>query len=275
MKKQITAGTELNDLKNRIADWMIKAITLVLVLTMYSCAHSYYIAKGPNVPLFTEKNEFHGSISVGGGELSSCTDVQAAYAISEHIGIMADFMSSSGNNNFDKDIAKSKYFDAALGYFKPFDKYMVFEVYGGFGTDHQEHVYHSTDWASGRTLLDGKANIHYTKTFIQPSVGATFKAIDIAFSTGITRLNYQIESNTVISTSPHAAELKLIVENNNPVLLEPALTIRGGWENVKIQLQYVYSYNLKTTEMYQEKSKFSFGIYFSIAKKYNKDVQTK
>jgi hypothetical protein len=275
MKKHITEGIALNDLTNRIADWMIKAITIVLVLTINSCTHSYYIAKGPNVPLFTEKNEFHGSISVGGGEMSSSTDVQAAYAISGHFGVMADFMSSSGNNYNNKNISKSKYFDGALGYFKPFDKYMVFEVYGGIGTDHQEHVYYSTDWTSGRTNLDGNADIHYTKSFLQPSIGATFKAFDIAFTTGITRLDYRIEKNTVIKASPHAAELILIAEESNPVLFEPAMTIRGGWKNVKIQLQYVYSHNLSTTEMYQDKSKFSFGIYFSIAKKYEKDVQTK
>jgi hypothetical protein len=275
MKGQIKSGMNKNYLNDSLASTMLAGKTLLLALIMSSCAHSYYIPKGPNVPLFTEKNEFHGSISVGAGEISSSTDVQAAYAISDHFGAMTDFMSSSGNMYDDKNSAKTRYFDGALGYFKPFDKFMVFEVFGGIGTGNQKHEYYSTSWNSGQTTSDGKADIHFTKFFLQPSLGATFNAFDIALSTSLIRLNYNIKMNTVINSSPHNEELKYIAENNNPLLLEPAFTIRGGWKYVKVQLQYVYSLNLTTPEMYMEKSKFSIGVYFSVANKYKKNGQVK
>lgn len=275
MKDQTTSGMNKSYPNDAISSTMLAGKTLLLALIMTGCAHSYYIPKGPNVPLFTEKNEFRGSIAVGAGEISSSTDVQAAYAISDHFGAMTDFMSSSGNMYNDDNSAKTRYIDGALGYFKPFDKFMVFEVFGGIGTGNQEHNYYYTSWSTGQTTSDGKAEIKFTKLFVQPSLGATFKAFDVALSTSLIRLNYNIKMNTLSESSPYNEELKYIEENKNPFLLEPAFTIRGGWKSVKVQFQYVYSLNLTSTEMYMDRSKFSLGIYFSIANKYKKDGKVK
>lgn len=67
-----------------------------LSVLLSSCSHYYYVPNVQNVPLFREKNEYRISGSYGFGDESSCAEVQAAYSVSDKIGIMTDFMSAKG-----------------------------------------------------------------------------------------------------------------------------------------------------------------------------------
>jgi hypothetical protein len=246
-------------------------ISLIILFIMSSCAHQYYIPKGPNVPLFTEKNDFRGSISTGSGNGYASADIQAAFAITDHFALISDYMISNGGNKFENN-AKLRYFEGAVGYFKPFDRFMVFEVFGGFGKCSQEHAYYSTQFNPFPvSIFDGKSSLSYISTFLQPSLGATFKAFDVAFTAPFSSLGFEIEKNSLNSTSTYSDQLKLIDENRHVFLFDPAITIRGGWKYVKLQLQYVRSYNLTTQDLNFGKSKFSIGLYISISKK-NKNV---
>ena len=238
-----------------------------------SCAHVYYLPGNPNVPLFTEKYEFHGSLSTGGGAITSGTDVQAALSLTNHIAVMTNFMSSkySSNNSNNGNMSKGTYFEGAAGYFKPFYEYGVFEIYGGVGTGSQHHEYDA--WPGN--IYRGQADLSFAKAFIQPSLGVTFNAFDIALSSGFSRLNFKRMDNSVDPNSMYYDDLDMIASNRISFLFEPAITVRGGWKFVKIQLQYLLSLNLTNNYLNFEPGKLSVGIYISLSKKYMNEISKK
>jgi hypothetical protein len=244
-------------------------IVLFCALILESCAHSYYLPGNHNVPLFTEKNEFHGSISIGGTPVLSGSDVQAALALTDHFAIMTNYSSSKyDNDSDDKNQANGKYFDGAAGYFNLFDRYCVFEVYGGFGYCSQHHEYF--DVLHNNTYL-GKSDFTFNKSFLQPSIGLTFNAFDIALTSGFSRINFYKINYSVDQNSRYYDELEMISRNRTSFLFEPAFTIRGGWKFIKLQFQYIRSINLSNDALNFEPIKYSFGIYVSMSKKYWND----
>jgi len=250
-----------------------KLIVLFCALIFEGCAHFYYLPSNPNVPLFTEKNEFHGSISMGGSAISSGIDAQAAIALTDHFAVMTNYMSSkySSNDPDDKNLTKINYFEGAAGYFKPLNRFWVFEVYGGLGSCSQHHEY----YAYPNYTYRGKADLTFVKLFLQPSLGVTFNAFDIALSSSFSRLNFNKINNSIDQNSIYYSELDMIASNRKSFLFEPAITLRGGWKFVKIQFQYLLSFNLTNDDLMFEPGKVSFGIYISFSKKYRNDRSEK
>lgn len=54
------------------------------------------------------------------------------------------------------------------------------------------------------------------------------------------------------------------LENNSSnFLIEPAITLRGGFEKLKLQLQYGYSVNLSNSNFRQDNSFLTLGLNFN------------
>jgi len=240
---------------------LIQVVSALASVLLCGCAHYYYIPKAHNVPLFTEKNDFRFCISTGFEDNSSSTDIQAAYAVTKNLGIMTDFMFSNGGYFYERNVAKLTYFDGAIGYFKPFGEFWVFETYAGLGTSSQRHEYYSGDY-------QGKSLLKFSKTFFQPSLGITLNAFDIALTTGFSRMNFTRVENSATPGSAYYNDLEMINQDRISTLFEPAFTVRAGWKAVKAQLQYVYTFNLTNPDLPFEYSKVSLGIYVSLSKKY-------
>jgi hypothetical protein len=250
-----------------------RLIVLCCALIFGGCAHFYYLPNNLNVPLFKEKYEFHGSTSLGGGFISTGTDVQTALSLTNHLAVMANYMSSKyySNDPEDDNSIKYNYFEGAAGYFKPFNEFWVFEVYGGFGSGKQHHEYYA--WPDN--TYRGNADLPFVKFFLQPSIGVTFNAFDIALSSSISRLSFNKINNSVDQNSSYYDELDMIARNSKFFLFEPAITIRGGWKFVKMQLQYILLVNSMKNELSFEPQKISLGIYLSLSKKYWNDRSKK
>jgi len=246
----------------------LRIIILSCALITGGCAHFYYLPRNANVPLFKEKNDFNGSVSAGIGTKTSGLEVQAAYAVTDNLAVMANFMSSkyfAAGDPDDHNVSNGSYFDGAAGYFKPLNRFLVFEVFGGLGYCSQHHEYYAYT-LSGYDYR-GYADLAYIKPFLQPSIGASFDIIDIAFSSGITSLNFNKIKNNVDQNSLYYDELERIDMNRSFVLLEPAVTIRTGWKFIKLQAQYMFSFNLTHDFMYFEPVKGSLGIFISLSGK--------
>lgn len=247
-----------------------RIFALFCALIFGGCAHFYYLPDNPNVPLFTEKYEFRGSLSAGGGAVSSGTDIQAAMSVTNHLAVMADFMTSKyySAHKEDKNTIRGNYFDVAAGYFKPFNDHLVFELYGGFGSSSQHHEYYA--WPDN--IYRGKSDLKYVKTFLQPSIGATFNVFDVAFSSGLSSVNFNKIDYSVDETSMYHEELSQLENNRKHFLIEPAITVRAGWKSFKMQFQYIISTNLTHNDLALfEPYKISFGISVSLSKKYIKN----
>jgi len=227
---------------------MIRIVTATLCLSalLCSCTHYYYVSNVQNVPLFKNKNEYRISGSVGTGDESSSVEVQAAVSVTEKLAIMANFMNATGGNPGSTNYGKGNYFEGALGYFRPIERFGVFEIYGGVGGCKQHHKYGE---------YHSKSEVSFGKMFIQPSFGFTSNVIDIAFSTRFSGLNY-------FDVSGASSDEKLLtLSNKSHFFLEPAITLRLGWKHVKVQIQYVYSGYLNNPKLnFYEPVHLSIGL---------------
>jgi len=242
----------------------MKKLTLsgsIFTVLLCSCTHYYYVPNVQNVPLFRETNEFKFSGSVGGGDESTCIEGQLAYALSGNIGIMTNFMYASGGDKAKDNFSDGNYFEGAAGYFKPYSNKTVFEIYGGIGGSSQQHQYNSSGVTSKLT---------FTKFFIQPSYGLTSNAFDVALSTRLCALSYnRIEKSSYLGTLEY--DILNNLSGGSHYFVEPAITVRAGWKNVKVQSQFIYSAYLNDPELYfNEEWHFTFGVCFVIADRYMK-----
>jgi hypothetical protein len=263
-------------MKNLIPATMKKQVIKFLFLLVFlcSCSHYYYVPSVQNVPLFKEKNEFRLSGTHSGGEESVCTEIQAAYSITANIGIMTNYMSARGGNISDNENwAKGNYLEGAIGYFKPLDQNGVFEIYGGIGECNQHHHYMTPFYENGTFSKSpgGTSDLSFTKFFVQPSYGLTFKGVDIAVSTRICVLSFNSVVNQISINTGEYNTLNNISDESH-FFLEPAITFRGGWKYVKIQFQAATASYFNKPDLHFENYHFGIGLYIAIAKRYGKGI---
>lgn len=254
---------------------MIKRISSLLVFTLLlsACSHRYYLPNVHTVPLFKEKNECQLLVATGGGNEISATEVQAAYAVTNHIAAMSSVMFAKGGDVSKNNWGKGYYVEGGMGYYKPLENYAVIEIFGGFGASEQHHQYEYTSvsfWGGGSTKYTGTADLSFTKVFLQPSFGLTFKNFEFALSTRLSYLSFYNINNQIDKRSIEFNYLDTISQNRNSLLLETALTIRGGWKYVKLQLQIGGLNNFTKPGLRFSTSYSSLGLYLSIAKRYRK-----
>jgi len=126
-------------------------IPLFTVLFIFTGCVTLYKPNVINSPLLKEKGEFNTSASIG---LSGCGlyNLQAAYAISNHTGVMIDGMYHNRHSTIsDSSVEKLNMFfgEAGAGYFTAFgnEKNRLFQCYGGCGygitTDKIDNSSHS------------------------------------------------------------------------------------------------------------------------------------
>lgn len=230
-------------------------LLMIAAIPLSSC-HYYYKPNVSNVPLFLEKDEYRVAASVSGGEYIKTLEVQGAYSITNHLAVMSNFMYGYGGDKKKYNYGRGRYLDAAIGYYKPFGRSKVFELYGGLGGCSQFHQY----------SISASSNLFFIKPFIQPSIGFTSKAFDIALSSRISRLSFHgIQDQSQGLDYGNVREISL---NRTSFLMEPALTLRGGWKYTKLQLQLTGLINLKGLHLPFENHNASIGLYFALPKRY-------
>lgn len=250
-------------------------VVLLSAMVNCGCSHYYYVANVQNVPLFQEKEDLRVSAFFGGGDESYSIELQTAYAAGEKVGLMADLMTAWGGKVSDNDYGRGTYVDGAIGYFKPLRETLVFEIYGGIGVSSQHHQYDQVDynyWTGTIVSQDkGSSRLSFVKVFIQPSLGYKFHAFEAALSARTCLLSYtRIINNSTI------ADLNNIDDKIHH-LIEPALTMRAGWKNIKLQAQFSISYYLGEPGFFSyEGVHLSGGFVFTIPtkKSINPDTQT-
>jgi hypothetical protein len=235
-------------------------------LVLSSCSHYYYVANIQNVPMFKEKDELRLSGAYGFGDESNCFEAQAAYSITNKIGVMANLMSARGGDESARNYGKGTYLEGAVGYYKPEGKHGVFEIYGGVGGCSQHHEYLTYEYSSG-TTYSGYSDLSFMKVFVQPSFGLTFNWLDVALSGRICSLIYTSIDNKV-SGSHNDFEKINALQGKVPFNFEPAFTLRTGWENVKIEAQAEYAGMINQSGLnIAEEWHLSIGLNIAFAKR--------
>ena len=202
------------------------------------------------MPLFHEPGEVRLAASVGGGDESSCGELQGAVSFSDHFAMMGNFMHAQ---NSEKKAAQGNLVELGAGYFNPLAEHFVFEFYGGAGYSDQTHRYDEKYWSK----------LNFTRFFAQPSIGFSHNAVDLILSA---RIQSAIFSNIRDNTERNDGLTSL---KESPMInsVEPALTIRLGWKYVKAQFQYL-SVLPDRHKSLVELSHLSFGLQVAIAQRF-------
>lgn len=189
------------------------AIVLLISLCCSSCA-SVYVSSVRNTPLLTKKGEFQGSASFGNG-----ANLNAAYALTNHIGITAGGMYSNNSLvNWKNTYRKHQSAEVALGYFTNKDR-ISFETYIGYGGGHgyaQDSLFGLFIFSNTQQTAEGT----YHRYFIQPTFA--FSPSRVLFALTM-RISY-IEFKDLLVMRDNANPLYL--RNRASYVLEPSFTTK-------------------------------------------------
>ncbi len=232
-----------------------KLFFLVLLFGFASCSPKFYTSNTQNVPLISEKSETNLTLS---GNVNQ-VEFEGAYGISKNIAIMANgglFIPSDLDNG---NGGSGKFIELGGGYFKPLTENWVFESYGILGFGSFENHLPSTQSDNPQTNGDISANI--LRVGVQPNFGYKSKYFSAAVSSRIVNLSYSKVKGDLIFEGEN--QIDYLEDNSSNFLIEPALTVRGGLEKFKLQLQYGYSWNLSNSNFWQDKSFLTIGLNFN------------
>lgn len=231
-------------------------ICILAGFSIVSCNPKLYSPNTQNVPLISEKEQINLS-AVGN---THQVEFQGAYGLTEHIAIQANgglFSQSELNND---NGGSGKYIELGGGYFKPITENWIFETYGLVGIGNVENHLPSTVSKASETEGDISANI--LRVGVQPNFGYVSKYFSAAVSSRITNLSYSnIDGDLVYKSQEFVTYLN---ENKSNFLIEPAITVKAGLENVKFQVQYGYSLNLSNSHFRQDKMLLTMGLNFNL-----------
>ena len=238
-------------------------LSLIAAVVQCSCTHYYYVANVQNVPMLQEKNDLQVSGFFGGWDESKCIELQTAFAPAENFGVLANFMTAWGGNVSERDYGKGSCFDLGMGYFKPVNETLIFEIYSGIGGGSQIHEFEELSYNPGTGGIDshyaGSARLSSSRFFIQPSLGIKSEGFEAAVSFRASRLSYPGVTN-----SYYDEELGHIGDKPH-YFIEPALTLRAVWNNIKLQGQISYTEYISSPRQYfYEEAHLSGGIIFII-----------
>lgn len=231
---------------------------ILVVIVVSSCNPVYYRPNTQQIPLFKEKGEGRASIA---SNMEDQIELQGAYAVSNNIGIVANGLYAKYNLDNGTDMVKGKLIEAGAGYFMPVKYNFVFEVYGLAGIGHVHNRFGETI----TPIFDRTIESDLFRLSVLPVIGYRIPNFSVALSTRIALLNYFNYKGGYIYDS----ELQTYYLHNNKsnILLEPALTIRGGWHAIQLQAQLVGCVNLSNSNFHQENTGGSLGIIFLLNNK--------
>ncbi|ESU24248.1 hypothetical protein FEDK69T_06880 [Flavobacterium enshiense DK69] len=211
-----------------------------------------------------EKGQTNLSIGINATEYTNGFELQGAYGLTDKIALQlnADWVNSADDMEYNSS-GKGNIIEFGGGYYKKISKSFVFETYGliAFGKTQYEQTSEGTgEYAYVKT--------HFTRFGAQPSISFSSKYFNASLSTRLANVNYNnISGNypfySAENTYTYITEADYLKDNNSQWVAEPAITLQGGLEKVKLQLQYTLSYNLGDQyfyENYQEWDMISLGL---------------
>lgn len=226
------------------------------LLFLASCSPTYYVPNTQNVPLLSHKKQIYATGSGNRNQL----ELQGAYAVKHHMGVIGNVAVIKPKNDSLGNGGSGKLIEMGLGYFTPIRKVFVFETYGllGFGT--MENHFPST--MPEYPGSSGKIKSTIMRVGIQPNIGYNGKYFMVALSSRLVSLNYYAIKGDFIYQGMD--QVKYLNRNYTNFLFEPAFTIRGGSEKLKLQLQVTRSFNLSNFAFQQDFALFTIGLHLHL-----------
>lgn len=240
-------------------------LTALATLILSSCTHYYYVPSTKNVPLLKKKGDLNFTGVASSASYSNAYELQGAYAVTDNFGIMGTYMLAEGGMKEEHNWGKGNYMDFGVGYFKPFGKYRVVEIYSGVGTCVQSHLYNYYSNNYPNYFDKASSKLSFNKLFIQPSFGFKGRIAELAYTTGLSYLTFNNISHNISPSELEYKEVQSIMSNRRALLVESALTFRIGWKFVKFQIQAQGVRQLQKPKLQLDEGLISVGLNFAIA----------
>jgi hypothetical protein len=247
------------------------AITLYVSCALGSCSPVPYAVIGHNTPLLQEKDEVNISASLATGTDASGLGIQTAWAIDSSVALMSSFYSMKSASSWDDPSdwkGNGRYFELGIGTFGKGKRNPRFVREAFFGTGFARIRNHYND---------DKLDVNYMNIFIQGSLGFSNHWIDIALTPRIAYMHYTHKSYTFADAENRSLADDYFENNNSKLLFEPGITVRAGYKNVRLNLNYVTTtfdirggdiYN--TDELQVNTEFFSIGLNYLFTKRFEK-----
>jgi hypothetical protein len=233
----------------------------ISAFVLQSC-RTVYTPTAVSVPLLQEKGEIRAYISP--------TNAQVAYAVTDHLGVIANGRFSNWevtttiNDKTDNYNSKLTDVEIGAGYLAKSAKGLIFEGYGGLGFASANF----TDVDANKQPLGEKFTSTGFKAFVQPNIGFTSNGFDMALSTRLSGIKFGKAETTYSLTKLKEYSLDKLAENTH-LFLEPAITLRGGYKWVKLQAQFGASVKLTEATIPHNPFFGSIGLSLNLAKWYD------
>lgn len=205
---------------------------------MFTGCVTLYKPNAIHSPLLKAKGELNTSASFG---FSGCGlyNLQSAYAISNHIGVMTDGMYHNRHiRSEDSSVEKLNIFfgEAGAGYFSTFGKKKnsLIQCYGGGG-------YGATsDKIEDPKQLYPEVNAKYFNIFLQPGLAYINKNLELAFDLRVNYVNlFKIHASLYDKFEWWNTDFYYYSDTSLYFInLEPSLTMKVGGEKLKGVLQF-------------------------------------
>lgn len=223
-----------------------------LFILLSGCNPVYYVPNTHNVPLLDGEKD--GVLAIHTADHQG--EFQAAFALSSNVAIMANGALIKPNNDDKGDGGKGNFLEGGVGYYKKISDFFVFENYALLGFANVENHFPST--LVEHPESSGKIKTHFLKYGLQPSVGFKSKFLEAALSLRLSGLQYYGTSGGLIFENEN--QTTYIHKNRQMFLAEPALTVRAGYDFLKLQVQWGLSHNFTNPDFRQEKGYVTFGL---------------
>jgi len=165
------------------------------IFLVTSCS-PIYVPNLRNSPLFTKAGEVQGSAQFGNG-----LDVQAAVAISNHIGIMTNFSYGKSRITYESSADSAyhhrhKFIEGGVGYYLNHNSW-CFEVYGGYGSGEASNFDEYFVFAPAAGHVTGK----FDRFFFQPAIGLNKKTFHFSLVPRISYVKLRMFNRDVSGTT--------------------------------------------------------------------------
>ena len=227
-------------------------VALALLAPLGACKAVY----APNIvstPLLRERGELRATVDV--------RNLQLAYALTRHLGVMANGYHRSDANDpkpdEEKQVGRGDLVELGVGWFTPLPavhEWLQLEVYGGLGLG---QVRHELTPAGGTTR---HFEAQGTRAFLMPTLGVTRTYFDVALSARVVSVRYSDIETRNYTPDQLAGDRVDGLDERTWFFLEPCVTLRVGYKWVKLQVQVGKSFKLNDAELNHDSGMTTIGL---------------
>lgn len=235
-------------------------VPLIAGLLVSACNPIYYSPNTQDVLLPSSAGDVALAVFSDGNRI----EAQAAYAPTDAFSLQLNGgVFDRGNDEDVEDGGSGRFLELGAGYSQPLGENLAWEVAGLLGAGSVKNDFPSTRDANPETT--GRLEADLLRFGIQPAIGYRSPYFEAAVSSRLVGLSYRNVSGSLIFGGED--QVAMLEDAGTYFLAEPALTLRAGLENVKLQVQAARSFNLTDSDFRQDESMFTIGVVVGLARR--------